>query len=363
MWRLVQPALRDSATRLRESMSQKRILFIGPVMPPKGGVSVHIERLAMLLSNDFDISFLDESRQIKESIPNIRKMSPLTYVNIIRHADVVHVHSFSGLLKLLHVLFSRILRKRVVLTVHSVLNSGVLSRCLLTASSKFAHTVVAVSDRVGQSVHGTPKVIPAFIPPDQSELTTSSQVAKWISDRKAEGRVVFASNAYRLERYQGDDLYGLDLIIDAFANDAVSRRCACIFVLAAPDEAPEPLQKYKGFIAQRRMEGFFLLHTEPENFPGVAALADGTIRATSYDGDALSIRESLHLGKVTLASDAAVRPQGTRTFKSRDVHSLIATILSSAQELATIHPAAPSMQTYRDLYVALYGDRRRSAAD
>jgi hypothetical protein len=344
-----------SRNRLRESMSRQRLLFIGPIRPPTGGVSVHIARLAKLLEDDFAVSFLDESRQIKDHIPNIRKISPFTYLRIIFQADVVHVHSYSGLLKLVHVLCSRIMLKRVVLTVHSVRNGDGISRLLLTMSSKLAHTVVAVSDRVGQSIRAASRIIPAFIPPAESELTTSACIAKWISEKNAEGRFVFASNAYRLERHEGKDLYGLDLIIDAFAHDSISGRCACVFIVGSPDFDPAQLQAYKNLIAQRNMEGFFLLHTHSENFSGVAALSSGTIRATSSDGDALSIRESLHLGKLTIASDAAVRPEGTLIFKSRDTQSLINTILSSIESLASSRSDAVSMQSYRDLYLRLYG--------
>ena len=342
------------------TMRQPRLLFIGPIMPPKGGVSVHIDRLAALLRDDYAVSFLDESRQVKDSVPNIRKMSPLTYLKTILRADVVHVHSFSGLLKLWHVLWSRLLLKRVVLTVHSVMSSGLAANVLLTISSRLAHTVVAVSDKVSQSISARSKVLPAFIPPAQSELAVSPQVSEWIAAKQAEGRFVFASNAYRLEQYQGQDLYGLDLIIDAFSQDPIARRCACVFVIGAPDDEPAALQTYQALIAQRGMGGFFLLHTKSENFAGVAAVSDGTIRATSYDGDALSIRESLHLGKLTIASDAAQRPEGTRTFKSRDAQSLADAVIASIGHSASGQTAAASPPNYRDLYVGLYGGGQRS---
>jgi len=341
-----------------QQVRRLRLLIIGPIMPPKGGVSVHIERLAKLLGSDFAISFLDESRNLKKGVPNLRHMAPMTYLSMIAHADVVHVHSFSSVLKFMHVLCARLLLKRVVLTVHSVRGMGLLARIARAASARLSHTVVAVSDRVGESIGGgTPRVIPAFIPPSQSEFTVSSEVAQWIAERKSEGRFVFASNAYRLERFQGGDLYGLDLIIDAFTHPSVARLCACVFVVGAPDFDPHWLATYKERVSQMQTQGNFLLHTHSENFAGIAALADGTIRATCSDGDALSVRESLYLGKVTLASDAAARPEGTKIFKSRDVQDLVKTIVESLAEKSVDQPAAASMNKYRDLYVSLYSDR------
>ena len=49
----------------------------------------------------------------------------------------------------------------------------------------------------------------------------------------------------------------------------------------------------------------------------VIKLCDGTIRHTSTDGDSLSVRESLFLGKCTLASDVVSRPVGCLLY-SRD---------------------------------------------
>ena len=42
------------------------------------------------------------------------------------------------------------------------------------------------------------------------------------------------------------------------------------------------------------------------------------MRNTSTDGDALSVKESLYLGKPTLCTDAVDRPKGVRLFKDCD---------------------------------------------
>jgi glycosyltransferase involved in cell wall biosynthesis len=328
--------------------------LIGPVLPPKGGVSVHIERLSALLAEDFAVSLLDESRNIKPSIPNLRRISPVAYLRLIAAADVVHVHSFPAILKLLHVVVARLLLKRTVLTVHSARGSGLGTRLALRLSATLAHEVIAVSDSVGASILAA-RIVPAFIPPSRSEFSVSDDIARWIADRKAEGRFVFASNAYRLERFEGEDLYGLDLIIDAFLNPEVAKRCACVFVVGAPDFDPEMFERYQELVRARSIEHVMLLHPRSESFCGIAALADGTIRATLSDGDALSIRESLYLGKVTIASDAASRPKGTWLFKSRNSQDLVAKIVASiSRGEPSTQATTVSIDDYRSLYVGLY---------
>ena len=54
--------------------------------------------------------------------------------------------------------------------------------------------------------------------------------------------------------------------------------------------------------------------------PGLPAPASRLfVRPTRTDGDANSIREALYLGVPSIASDAAPRPDGVRTFRSGDL--------------------------------------------
>src|SRR5688572_17582228 len=93
-------------------LSHNRLLLIGPVTPPIGGVSIHIERLRCLVATDFQITLLDESRTIKPAVLNIRRMSPVRYLSRIIQSDIVHVHSGPSLLKFIHTLAARLLGKK-----------------------------------------------------------------------------------------------------------------------------------------------------------------------------------------------------------------------------------------------------------
>ena len=59
-----------------------------------------------------------------------------------------------------------------------------------------------------------------------------------------------------------------------------------------------------------------------EEFSYFLASANMFIRATNTDGDSVSIRESLYLEKVTIASDVVARPYGVHIFKNRNINSL-----------------------------------------
>ncbi len=63
------------------------------------------------------------------------------------------------------------------------------------------------------------------------------------------------------------------------------------------------------------------------------------VRPTLADGDALSVREALSLGRTVVASDAVSRPPGVILFKSGD-----ATALASALLVAHVTPVVAQMQ-------------------
>ena len=54
--------------------------------------------------------------------------------------------------------------------------------------------------------------------------------------------------------------------------------------------------------------------------------SDIMLRTTWYDGDALSVREALHLGVPVIASDNGMRPEGVRLVPARDLGRVVQTI-------------------------------------
>ncbi len=56
------------------------------------------------------------------------------------------------------------------------------------------------------------------------------------------------------------------------------------------------------------------------------ATADAVLRTTLYDGDAISVREALHLGTPVIASDNGMRPAGVRLVPRQDEGALVAAV-------------------------------------
>jgi glycosyltransferase involved in cell wall biosynthesis len=61
---------------------------------------------------------------------------------------------------------------------------------------------------------------------------------------------------------------------------------------------------------------FFLNYSH--DFVDVIKTCDAFIRATTTDGDSLSVQEAMYLGKDVIASDVIDRPKGCILFKTED---------------------------------------------
>jgi glycosyltransferase involved in cell wall biosynthesis len=319
----------------------RKLLLIGPVPEPRGGVSVHLMRLAQLLQqHGVEVRFVDESPVVKPNIPNLRRGAVLAYVRNMLWADIVHVHSSNPVIRLTHVYAARLLGRRVVVTIHSAREMGwrhLISQWAVDA----AVTRVFVSREIEARFDAPGVILPAFLPPASDELSVERDVDEWISRRKSEGRRIVASNASTLAVYNGQDLYGLDIIIGAFSDSAINVRFACIFFISATRGREDYLAACKAEIGRRNLSGVLRIVTMPSNFVGAAARSDIIVRATNTDGDAISVREALHLGKVVIASDCVARPPGTLLFKTRDIDDLKRVLLAAPLEVPSPTPFNP----------------------
>lgn len=310
-------------TNMSSSRRQK-ILVCGPIAPPYGGVSVHIDRLVeRLRSEDRDFDFCDEARSIKCDVFNLRSLDLPNYLKLVRRADLVHIHSGTNSLRLFHLLVAKLLRKNAVLSVHAWPYRNLHSRIMTHLFSMLSTRIVYVSKEIREQFRKDGPVLHAFIPPVKSlENEVPEKVVRWLARQRESGKKIAVSNAFRLEVHNAEDLYGLDLCIDALAQARVRNQCSMIFVVSDVSRYPDRFAEFVRRIEALQLQDSFLLWPGYFPYSGLLQLCDVSVRATNTDGDSLSIRESLHLRKLTIASDAVERPEGVILFSSRSGASL-----------------------------------------
>jgi glycosyltransferase involved in cell wall biosynthesis len=337
---------------------KKKLLFVGPLPEPKGGVSVHIERLSNLIRNDFKISYIDESKNIKEENFNIRSFNVYQYFKIINDCDIVHIHSGVPFLVFFHSVFSKLLFKKVIITWHNTpFFRNSFTKYLSKIALKIADKVIFVNEE-------SPNILPyskqyfvkeAFLPPNMEEETALPKlVDDWIEQRRKRNSIILSANAWKLSIFQGVDLYGLDMCIELMnkiRNDNVS----FVFVVGNREECKELFEKYQSKIEQMDLIETFLLTSTPLPFVKIIEKSDIVLRPTNTDGDALTIREALYMNVPVISSDVVKRPKGTIIFASRNQTDLIDKTKSTLDNINSIKNSLEyENEDYYNFYMKLY---------
>ncbi|WP_350600888.1 glycosyltransferase [Pseudomonas sp. 65/3-MNA-CIBAN-0223] len=338
------------------------VLICGPYPAPIGGISIHIQRLAQLANNlGIKTSICDESATIKPDTFNIRSLNIIKYIKLIYSADIVHIHSSVGILRLCHLLFAFIMKKPIVVTIHSwrhgEFSSFVWTKLLSTLSTH----IILVNREISERLQIPAKIIqyfPAFIPPLDAGYELPVEIEYFIETARLQGKKIVSSNAYRIMEYHGQELYGLDLCIEAFSSSILSDKAVLIFSISDPSFNREKIEQYKKFISDRQLGNTIYLQIGAIDYYNLLKLSDLSIRATNTDGDAISVRESLFLNKPCIASDCIKRPEGTYLFENRSATSLAKVIKKALRAADEINASTESLQKIENFYQNLYAGNR-----
>lgn len=99
--------------------------------------------------------------------------------------------------------------------------------------------------------------------------------------------------------------------------------------MANSERQRQMLEEYKKVVEKANLQDRILILDEPLSFVRLISMSDIVLRTTNTDGDAISIREGLFMGKTVIASDVVKRPSGVLLFKTRNINSLLEVVLSS----------------------------------
>ncbi len=343
---------------------KKKMLLVGPVPPPAGGVSIHLWRLKHLLSDSFEIDLVDESRNIKPAFFNIRQKKFFTYWKKIVWSDFLFIHSGLNALRFFHILSAKLLGRKIVMTLHAYPEekSG-LNRWLDERLFSWCDVLISVNaemlERVSLPKHKT-FVQYAFLPPVmEEEKELPQKVQQLLSEQKAAGKKIIVSNAWRLDRFNNQDVYGVDMCIEAVKKlKEEGMPVHFIFNIATIDMFGPAYEAYQEEIKSKGLSDSFSLINEELSFVKLMEQADLVVRPTNTDGDSLSIREAIFLNKPIVSSDVVKRPEGTILFENRSQAAFEITLLQvlrqNRQENSTV--ASTSYDYYKTYYTNLLGN-------
>lgn len=311
-----------------------QLAILGSYPPPYGGVGVHVQRLCPLLEDrgipyrvyNATSDYGDGKRVI--GVFSRRRTWFIQYLFTARES-AIYILSGRLLAWVIGALMASWRGKRVLLRLRNAslpdwVEAGGVKRFLATFALRRMTGVVCVSKLLMESARrlGVDESrlhwSPGFLPPDARQMDRASvnpEVWPFIERHSP----VIAANG-RIDQYRGEDLYGLDLLVE-LADRLKTDYPQVGIVICFWDHQPGDQARLDALIETAHRKGVgdnVLFNTQSGPFVPVLDAADVFARPTNTDGDANSIREALFLGVPAVASDAVERPAGCHLFRSRD---------------------------------------------
>ena len=312
-------------------MVKRKILIIGttPSSAGIGGVTIHVERLLHYFDNE----------GIYYELCDYKIESFATIIIKIKKADIVHQHVCNPYLMYFISLLCHVFHKKLITTLHGKYVQGVQKPWTIIKRSVKLATVPVVLNQDSfvacSKINSKTTLIPAFIPPQKDEQLEPSIINIIENIQNHGNKIVTTYGCDIIYDTNGEEVYGIGFLINFFKNKTG-------YSLIVSDPKGSYSQKYFGF----GNNIYFIDHPHP--LYELMKKTDVFVRNTSKDGDSLSVREALYLGKRVLCSDVVERPEGVELFKYNDLESF-KTCLEKGQVTT-----APLVESGAEKIVELY---------
>lgn len=326
---------------MTQATDRPELAIWGPLPPPFGGVSVHVDRLCSLLRRSgvpFRMYVRGHDHRLSEDVEP-GGSSAVRFLKFLLTVEerVVHLHACNYLAMLAAPLLLGIRRKKVILTIHddTIIHryeaSGSLFRWCCRRLLKRCHCLVAVSKRLadwlqsigieGKRVH----VMHAFLPPTEDQLDERN-IPRSLRCFIAEHTPVIGSQGWFGETRAGRDVYALELLARMIGRIRKQYPDAGLYTVVSGTQDPECREKILRLRDELGLGGCWEIVEEPFHAVAVYQCSDLFVRPTITDGDSVSVRECLALGTPVVASDAVERPKECLLFTSEDLESLLGAV-------------------------------------
>lgn len=292
-------------------MREYKILIIGKTPPPIGGVTIHVNRLLDVLNKKYTDRF-------------VFKRLSLTFIPLIGYFlfkyKYFHVHSSNVYFRFFLIICGILLGCRSIVTIHGNLfrYKSKLKNYLDILTIKYSGYPILLNEEsydLAFKRNQNARLFSSFIPPTDSKELISEYWVERIINLKINHSLLFCTNAFNFSLDKnGKEIYGIYEILEYFKNN---KEYALVF--------SDPSGAYKSkFDEENYVLSNNIVHiTVPHSFYRVLFYSDCSIRNTLTDGDSLSVKESLFLGKITFCTDVVSRPTGVQLYKRGALSNII----------------------------------------
>lgn len=280
------------------------IAIAGTLPPPIGGVTIHINRLIEHLE-DHHIQYSFYSRSVKDLLSLLfNKGTP----------DIVHIHHSNAFIRWLIIRILSIRKKKTIITIHRDLKREKGIRRYFTNRAIHLTTVPIVlnTDSLyrAKMINDNSRIISSFLPPQIKANEAYLKLAAFIKN----SQTIFCTNAYDLAYDKSNqEIYQISQLVDIFSQLDKTIK----LIISDPSG-----NNYNCISKKRVISENILFISHAHDFVDVIKESDCLIRATTTDGDSVSIKEALYFGVNVIASDCVDRPSSCTIYQTNNVDEL-----------------------------------------
>jgi glycogen(starch) synthase len=344
-----------------------KVLLVGDYPPPAGGIAIHVEQLhRFLLTRGIRTRVLDIGKGGRSAPGILPVRSRIGYaLRLLQFAArgwLLHLHvtgdnSTSWLVIASVVAAGRLFGLPALVTLHSgyvpsYLGGSIRRRLCVRALLAHCSRVIGVSEAIGIALQcaGVPAPLVAVHPAFLGSQLEPGPPPKEFASVRASCKPLLALADHPSSIYgRRIALKALRLIASDFPRVGLA--------LFGPGQRAEAVE------AEALAEG---VRTRVHDFGeldhaaalGLISRCDAFLRPTTVDGDSVSVREALHLGTPCVASDVAVRPQGTVLFRTADFEDLAEKVVRALREPSPRAAAVDVGPALLEEYQRAWGGRR-----
>lgn len=308
-----------------------KVINIATFPPPIGGVSCFLKRLKTYTDKIdsekyeyVDISGQEMERKTAEGIKAIKKYAIWRYLIKEKPAHIVFHSNSIGCL-LLNLIFMR--KYKFIYFTHgeSILKEKNQRGWRHWIINKAEYIITPTNELLDEVKKIFPmkeeiRKIPFILFPEDIKPLEDERIK--VLKEKVE--FVFSAYANSLIKFQGDNLYGVDLMIEMIHRLRSEGNNVGLVLLITTIDSQALFQEYMQCIINYRLEDYIVILNEiVDEASKLYVSSDAYLRPTNTDGDSFSIWEALYLGIPVLASDATQRPGGCILFRNRSIEDLV----------------------------------------
>jgi len=322
----------------------KKIIIIGKVPNPIGGVTIHVSRLIDSLG----------TASVNYHFISLSEISYIKLFIYLTKFPFIHLHTSNPFLRFTSALISFIFRNKIIITFHGNLGRyNKIKNLLDLLSVKFAHIPIVLNEdsfKKALLFNKMTQLIPAFIPP-KNESKLPKNILLKIKMLKKENALVFCTNAYNVSfDSHKREVYSISHLIRLFTT--ISDRGLII---------SDPSGEYIKYIKNKKIliPKNVVFFSEPHDFIEIIKNTNCFIRATTTDGDSLSVKEALYFNIRVIASDCVPRPNECLLFSINNFDNL-KTIILNYNSYKTVQSNKPidGSIALKKLYDSLLKDKK-----